>query len=101
MAEVGLTDAVAGLRRELARAVLEAEGAAVQFPVGQVTLQFQVGVTKTGEGSADVRFWVLELGASSQYSRESVQTITIVLGPPVNAEGKPIKVSSALSEKPG
>jgi hypothetical protein len=32
-----------------------------QFPVNGVELEFHVAVTKTGEGKAGVRFYVVEL----------------------------------------
>ena len=101
MAEIDLVDAVTALRRELIHAMASAEDEAVQFPVDQVMLQFQVGLTKTGEGRAGIRFWVFELGSSVQYARETVQTVTVVLGTPVDADGRPIKILSESAMKPG
>jgi hypothetical protein len=98
--EIGLVDVVQALRTELARASSEAVDAPVQFPVGQVTLEFQVGVTRSAEAKGGVRFWVLELGASAGVASESVQKVTIVLEPPVDADGRPIKVGAAGEEKP-
>src|SRR3954451_13011780 len=51
MAELGLVEAIEQVREELRQAMLVGAGADVQFPVGQVTLEFQVGLKKTGEGS--------------------------------------------------
>jgi hypothetical protein len=101
VAEIGLVEAIAGVREELARAVVEGAKADIQFPVGQITLEFQVGLTKTDDQSGKVKLWILELGASSEDVRESMQTISIVLEPPVDAEGRPIKVSAAAREMPG
>lgn len=101
LAEIGLSEAIARVREELAQAVEEGAGADIQFPVGQVTLEFQVGLTKTDGGHGGVKLWVLELGASREYADESVQTISIVLGPPVDGTGNPIKVSAASEEMPG
>jgi hypothetical protein len=100
MSQIGLVDVVQALRAELARASALAVGSDVQFPVGQVTLEFQVGVTRSAEASGGVRFWVLELGASAGLASESVQKVTIVLEPPVDAAGRPIKVGSGSAEKP-
>jgi hypothetical protein len=100
MSQIGLVDVVQALRAELARASAAAVDSAVQFPVGQVTLEFQVGVTHNAEAQGGVRFWVLELGASAGVGRESVQKVTIVLEPPVDAEGRPIKVGAGGAEKP-
>lgn len=101
MAEIGLVEAIAQVREELARAVTAGAQADIQFPVGQVTLEFKVGMTKTGEGAGKVKLWVLELGATGKYAQESVQTISVVLEPPVDSEGRPIKVSAGSQEMPG
>ncbi len=37
---------IQALRAELSEAMLKAEGDPIQFPVGEVNLEFQVGVTK-------------------------------------------------------
>ncbi|MCP2321887.1 hypothetical protein HDA40_000394 [Hamadaea flava] len=100
MSQIGLVDVVQALRAELARASAEAVDAPVQFPVGQVTLEFQVGVTRSAEARGGVRFWVVELGGQAGVASESVQKVTIVLEPPVDADGLPIKVGSRGLEKP-
>jgi len=100
LSEIGLVDVVQALRDELARAAAQATDSGVQFPVGQVTLEFQVGVTRSADAGAGVRFWVLELGASAGVARESVQKVTIVLDPPVDAAGRPIKVGDSTVDKP-
>ncbi|MFE2101665.1 trypco2 family protein, partial [Streptomyces sp. NPDC059468] len=41
-----------------------------------------------------VKFWVLELGAESGYGRETVQTVTLQLGPPVGRDGESVLVTS-------
>lgn len=98
--QIGLVDVVQALRSELARASTQAADADVRFPVGQITLEFQVGVTKSAEAQGGIRFWVLELGTSAGLATESVQKVTIVLEPPVDAYGRPIKVTSGETEKP-
>jgi len=101
MAKIGLVEAIEEIRRELREAAVAAKDSDVLFPVGQVTLEFQVGVTRAGEAKAGVKVWVLELGASGEYSRESVHTVTVVLEPPVDAQGRPINVGSASAVRPG
>ncbi len=72
----------------------------MQFPVGQVTLEFQVTVTKSGEGSAGVKAWVIEAGSTASFARETVQTVTVVLEQPVDWTGRPIRVAGASGQKP-
>jgi hypothetical protein len=98
--QIGLVDVVQALRSELARASAEGAGAEIRFPVGQITLEFQVGVTKAAEAQGGIRFWVLELGAAAGVASESVQRVSIVLEPPVDRFGQPIKVTSGELEKP-
>lgn len=99
-AGLGLAETIAALRMELAQAVRWASDAEVQFQVGQVQLEFHVGVTRQGGGSAGVKFWVVELGANGSYAREEVQTVTVTLEAPVDRAGRPVKVTRDQSEKP-
>ncbi len=100
MGEIGLVEAIASLRAELADAVDEAENEDIQFPVAQIDLEFQVGVTRDVHGSGKLKFWVLELGASGGYEAETIQKITIGLGAPVGADGEPIKIRRSMRDKP-
>ncbi|MFI5530622.1 trypco2 family protein [Kitasatospora sp. NPDC051853] len=98
---IGLTEAVAALQEELAEAARAAEGRDLRFPVEGVTLEFQVAVTLDAQAGGKAKFWVLELGADSGYSRETVQTVTLQLGPPVDRDGESVLVSSRPSaERP-
>lgn len=100
MEKIGLVETIEALRSELAAAVEQAQGQAIQFPIGSVQLEFQVGVTWDTEARGGVKFWVLELGASGSYANESVQKVTLNLEAPVDAEGRAVKVARHLREKP-
>ena len=97
---IGLVETIEALRSELREAVASARGQDVQFPVGSVDLEFQVGVTREAHGGGKLRFWVLELGAEGGYDRESLQKLTIHLEAPVDAEGEPIKVNRRSGYRP-
>jgi hypothetical protein len=84
----------------MAAAAAAGAGAEVQFPVTGVQLEFHVGVTRTGEGSAGVKFWVVELGGAGSYAREEVQTVTVTLGEPVDQNGDPVKIYRSSARKP-
>lgn len=101
MQNIGLADAIDRVRRELADAVANAAGEDIHFPVGQVTLEFQVGLTRSASGSAGVNVWVVELGTEGEYAKESVQTVTVVLEPPVSADGRPVRVVARSDAEPG
>jgi hypothetical protein len=100
MEKIGLVETIDALRSELAAAVEKAQGQEIQFPIGSVQLEFQVGVTWDAEARAGVKFWVLELGAGGSYANESVQKVTLNLEAPVDAEGKAVKVTRRLQQKP-
>lgn len=92
--KIGLTEAVAALQEELTEAARAGAGRDMRFPVEGVTLEFQVAVTVDAQAAGKVKFWVLELGAESGYGRETVQTVTLQLGPPVGRDGESVLVSS-------
>ena len=100
MEKIGLVETIDALRSELAAAVEKAQGQEIQFPIGSVQLEFQVGVNWDTEAKAGVKFWVLELGASGSYANESVQKVTLNLEAPVDAEGRAVKVTRRSQEKP-
>jgi Trypsin-co-occurring domain 2 len=94
-AGVGLDEALAALRFDLAAAQTEAAGSNLQFPVESVTVELTVAVTKSVDGKAGFRVPVLgaELGASGGREAASTQKLTVTLGPPVDAAGRPVKVT--------
>ncbi|GAB2781836.1 trypco2 family protein [Amycolatopsis magusensis] len=92
MAGLELAATVAALRRELLDAAVAAEDESVLFPVGEITVEFQVTVTREAEANAGVKFWVLEAGAAGSVARERVHTVTVTLAPPVDRTGEPVKV---------
>jgi Trypsin-co-occurring domain 2 len=100
METIGLSETIGALRAELAAAAAMARDADIQFPVGGVQLEFHFGVTKTGEGKAGVKFWVVELGGGGSYASESIQTVTVTLDPPVDRTGQPVKVSRDYDQRP-
>jgi hypothetical protein len=100
MEKIGLVETIEALRSELAVAVEKAQEQEIQFPIGSIQLEFQVGVTWDAESKGGVKFWVLELGASGKYANESVQKVTLNLESPIDVEGRTVKVTRSSQEKP-
>jgi Trypsin-co-occurring domain 2 len=98
---IGLAEAIEELRSELRLAHDNAAGQDVQFPIQTVTVQLQAGVTKSKEGKAGFTVPVVgaELGGSMGFNRETTQTITLVLGPPVDRHGRSVKVGERTNEQ--
>jgi hypothetical protein len=47
-----------------------------------------------------VKFYVVELGGSGSYAREEIQTVTVMLGAPVDDNGDPVKIYRSSARKP-
>lgn len=93
---VGLADALEALRAEFAEARSKAAGSDLQFPIETVTVELQVVMTRTRDGKAGFRvpFVNAEFGGSAGRGSERTQTLTVVLGGPVDSAGRPVKVAS-------
>jgi Trypsin-co-occurring domain 2 len=100
---VGLDEALEGLRAQLASAHVRAAGTDVQFPVESLTVELKVVVTRSAEGRAGFRVPVVgaELGGSGSRASETVQTVTLVLGGPVDRNGVPQRVARVSDEEKG
>jgi|SRR4051812_10174925 len=98
---IGLSDAIELMRREVLTAQQRAAGEKLQFPIQTLTIQLKVGLTKLADGKVGltVPFVGAEIGASGGLHQETTQTITLVLGPPVNERGEVVSVAQA-TERP-
>jgi hypothetical protein len=95
----GLAESIAALREELSEAMAAAEGSGLGFEVGDIELEFHVGVTRQAGGRAGLRVWVVELGADGGYAREQIQRVTLTLRPR-DASGRTVQVHDESPEKP-
>ncbi|MFF4427089.1 trypco2 family protein [Streptomyces sp. NPDC001549] len=97
---IGLADAIMLLRSEIATAHAQAVESDTQFLITSVTVELKIGVTKSADGKAGfkVPFFGAELSAAAGYRGETVQTVTLALGPPVDKEGRPVPVAASTRE---
>jgi hypothetical protein len=72
----------------------------VQFPVESLTVELQVGVTRSKEGKAGTRvpFVSADAGAAVGMDRSTPQTVTVVLGAPIDPQGRSVKVAQHSDE---
>jgi hypothetical protein len=99
VAEIGLGEVIRALRAELEEAMSEGEGSTIRFEATSVDLEFNVGITRTADGKAGIRFWVLELGGGGSYASERVQSVKLSLQP-VSADGGRVKITQGVDESP-
>ena len=99
---IGLADAIEMLRAEVLAAQSKAAGAKAQFPIQTLTVQLKVGLTKLADGKVGFKVpFVGELGASAGLHQETTQTVTLVLGPPVDPQGRPVSVTQVTDQLKG
>lgn len=97
---IPLAEVIDQIRAELVDAAARAAGAGVQFPVGSVQIELQVGVTKSADGKAGVKLWVVDLGGGAAFSHQALQKVTVNLDPPVDRHGQRIQVGHGVDERP-
>lgn len=100
---MGLDEALDALRGELAAAHVRAAGSDFQFPIESVTVELSVAVRLSAEGKAGFRVPVVgaELGGSGSRGSEAMQTLTLVLGAPVDRDGTPQRVARESEREKG
>lgn len=72
-----LSDVLAHLRANLARAQQEGAGQDLRFSLDDVEVEFQVAITKEGEGKAGVKFWVVNAELGGKLANATTQKIKL------------------------
>ena len=101
VAGLGLAEAIGAIRDDLITARAAGANAAIQLPVESLTVELHVTATRTRGGKAGFRvpFVGAELGGEAGSTRESVQTVTVTSGEPVDRSGTPVKVAQGSDQK--
>jgi len=94
---VELSQAIAELRAALLRSWWDGHRGLLRFRIEPVELTLQVAVTRTGKGSAGIKWHVLTLGAERAKEAVATQTLVLRLAPVLlDAEEKPRPDSEQL-----
>jgi NTP-dependent ternary system trypsin peptidase co-occuring protein len=99
----GLAETIRALRSQLSDAMDEGRGKDLLFELGDVELEFQVGVTKDTSAEGGVRFWILSLGAKGSVAAEATHRIALKLKPViVDGSGihQPARVADVVPAAP-
>lgn len=97
--EITLADAIGELRAELEGAITKASDASLKFEAIEVTMQFQVGITRSKERRGALKFLVLELGGGRTTSDLETQTVALKLRP-VLVDGRPVEIARSQRDSP-
>ncbi|WP_309235476.1 trypco2 family protein [Streptomyces sp. TRM64462] len=76
-----LADMIAQLRSELSRAMADGDGGELRFQAEKLELELTVGVERSREPGAKVRFWVFDVNHSARSARTATQRIMLTLQP--------------------
>ena len=100
-AGLDLADAIDLLRGQVQSAHTRANSAGLQFPIQSLTIELKVGLTRKADGKLGFKVPLVgaEFGAGAGFERETVQTVTVVLGPPVDRHGRSVPVAGLSHEK--
>lgn len=89
---VGLAEAIATVRSELAKAMTEGEGKGVHFNTDSVEIELEVAFTSGGDLGGGVHVGVVEFGVKGTLERASTNRITLSLSPKTS-DGRPLSLS--------
>ncbi|MEU3649765.1 trypco2 family protein [Lentzea sp. NPDC034063] len=99
MAEIGLAEAIQALRAELAESIAGSADQDIKFKLGTVDLEFQVAVSDKVEGTAGIKFWVVNAGVKASGSNSATHTVKIQLQPS-KADGTEVWTGDRTSRFP-
>jgi hypothetical protein len=95
---VGLADWIAALRRELQSAQARSAGQPLRFVTGPIEVELEVVSSWDGEGTSDVKFWVVSAAGTVRHGSQSTQRLRLTLTP--ETDGAPVSVNDDLQQRP-
>jgi hypothetical protein len=95
-----LAEAIKGIRAELSEAMAAGAGERLRFEVGPVELEFAVDVQRDLQAKAGVKVWVVEIGGSSGFSRDSSHRVKLTLNPVDSVTGRSARVADQVGRLP-
>lgn len=82
---IELASVIQDLRSELERAVVAGTGQVLRFELGPIELEVTLGIERSAEADAKVKFWVVEMGARGAVDTTNTQRVKLVLTPRLGA----------------
>jgi hypothetical protein len=84
---IPLSKAIEDLRSELLTAMSQGVGRELRFRLQPIDLELELGMTWNGEANAEVKFWVIGMGAKATYEKSTTHRLKLTLEP-VGPDGK-------------
>jgi hypothetical protein len=103
MAEIPLSEAIAGLRADLQRAISTGEGERLRFDLESVVLELEIVLSSSGSGEAKAGLWgVVTVGGSAQHGHVSTHRLTLTLTPRIAGAppGQKTQVGDVVTGEP-
>lgn len=97
---IGLRDAVAAIRAELAAAMADGAGHDLKFDVGPVQLDLAIDVTGQAGGEAGIKVWVLSLTGNASAAVTHSHRISVTLQPVDRSTGGQPRISDREESLP-
>ncbi|MBD0693560.1 trypco2 family protein [Streptomyces sp. CBMA123] len=94
----GLAEAIQQLRAELDAATAEGDGKRLRFELGQIELEFQVELKRTGSADGGLRWGIVSAGARGELAHGLGQRIKLVLQPTDTTTGRAAEVASQWTD---
>jgi hypothetical protein len=98
--EIGLSEMIENLRKELEASLDMGRGRPVAFEIDKVELELNVTVTRKRQGETGVAFWVVKAGGSLEAENERAHKFNLTLLPVSGVTGERIKVQSQSAVAP-
>jgi len=94
--KIPLSELIAELRTELAKAQKEGSGKELRFKVEEIEIELKVGISKDLDAKGKVNFWVYEAELGGSASQEHLQRILLKIKP-TDLAGHSTEVSGETS----
>lgn len=96
----GLAETIEALRAELTVAMARGSGQALQFELGEVTVELTLAIIREGSGNGALRFGVVSFGAAGKASSETTHRLSLTLNPVAARGGDPVRVTADVDGEP-
>jgi Trypsin-co-occurring domain 2 len=78
---IQLKDAIKALLKEIGQSIAASQGEQIRFQIGQIELEFQVEIERSGTVEGEIDFVVAKIGGGGEISRSDTHSVKLSLQP--------------------